>query len=53
MSRAFSTGHALICRFQIAINKLLESLFSIVLASHCGGPGSIPGRDMSVLGPQV
>ncbi len=29
-------------------NKLFEWLFSRVLASHHGGPGSIPGRDMSV-----
>jgi hypothetical protein len=35
---------------RIAINKLLEWVFSRVLASHRGGPGSIPGRDMSVLG---
>jgi hypothetical protein len=26
---------------------------SRVLASHRGGPGSLPGRDMSVLGPLV
>jgi hypothetical protein len=26
---------------------------SRMLAFHCGGPGSIPGRDMSVLGPLV
>ncbi len=32
------------------INKLFEWLFSRVLASHRGGPGSISGRDMSVLG---
>jgi hypothetical protein len=25
--------------------------YSRVLASHAGGPGSNPGRDMSVLGP--
>ncbi len=37
--------------FRIAINKLLRWFFSRVLASHEGGPGSIPGRDMSVLGP--
>ncbi len=27
--------------------------FSRVLASHFGGPGSIPGQDMSVLVPLV
>jgi hypothetical protein len=32
--------------FRIALNKLFERLFSRVLASHRGGPGSIPGRDM-------
>jgi hypothetical protein len=37
--------------FRIALNKLFERLF--LLASHRGGPGSIPGRDMSVLGPFV
>ncbi len=37
----------------LAINKLFEWLFSRVLASHRGGPGSIPGRDMSVSGPLV
>ena len=31
--------------------KLSRWLFSRVLASHAGGPGSSPGRDMSVLGP--
>ncbi len=36
---------------RVAINKLFERLFSGVLASHRGGPGSIPGRDMSVSGP--
>ena len=35
------------------IDKLSGWLFSRVLASHAGGPGSIPGRDMSVLGPLV
>jgi hypothetical protein len=34
-------------KFGIAINKLFKWLFSRVLA---GGPGSIPGRDMSVSG---
>ncbi len=34
--------------FRIAINKLFEWLFSRVLASHRGGPCSIPGQDMSV-----
>ena len=34
--------------FRIAINKLPGWLFSRVLASHAGGPGLIPGRDMSV-----
>jgi hypothetical protein len=33
--------------FRIAINKLFEWLFSGVLASHQGGQGLIPGRDMS------
>jgi hypothetical protein len=32
---------------------LPEGLFSRVLASHHGGLGSIPSRDMSVLGPLV
>jgi hypothetical protein len=32
--------------FRIALNKLFERLF--LLASHSGGLGSIPGRDMSV-----
>jgi hypothetical protein len=32
-------------------NKLSRWLFSRVLASRAGGPGSIPGRNMSVLGP--
>ncbi len=36
-------------KFRIAINKLSEWLFSRVLASHAGGPGSISGWDMSVL----
>jgi hypothetical protein len=35
----------------VAIIKLSGWLFSRVLASHAGGPGWIPGRDMSVLGP--
>ncbi len=39
----------LYCTFK----KLFEWLFSRVLASHHGGPGSIPGRDMLVLGPLV
>ncbi len=33
----------------VAINKLLQLLFSRALASHRGGPGSIPDRNMSVL----
>ncbi len=33
------------------VNKLFKWLFSGVLASHPGGPGSIPGQDISVLGP--
>jgi hypothetical protein len=37
----------------IAINKLFDWLFSRVLASHCGGLGSIFGRDMPVLVPLV
>jgi hypothetical protein len=32
-------------------NKPSRWLFSRVLASYAGGPGSSPGRDMSVLGP--
>ncbi len=49
LSRAFSTGRALICRCS---EQLLTSC-SRVIASHRGGPRSIPGRDMSVLGPLV
>jgi hypothetical protein len=37
----------------VAINKQFEWLFSGVFASHRGGPGSIPGRDMSVSGSLV
>ncbi len=37
--------------FRIDISKLFKWLFSRVLASHCGGPDSILGQDMSVLGP--
>jgi hypothetical protein len=37
--------------FRIAVNKLFEWLFSRVLTSHHTGPGSIPGREMSVSGP--
>ncbi len=33
--------------------KQFEWLFSRVLDSHYGGPGSIPGWDVSVLGPPV
>ncbi len=44
----WSRAHMLM--FRIAKNKLFEWGFSRVLASH-GGPGSIPGRDMSILGP--
>ncbi len=36
-----------------SISKLFEWLFSGVLASHRGGPGSIPGRNISVSGPLV
>ncbi len=32
-------------------NKLSRWLFSRVLAAHAVGPGSNPGRDMSVSGP--
>ncbi len=39
--------------FQIAINKLFEWLFSRVLNSHRGGPGSIRSWYMSVMGPLV
>jgi hypothetical protein len=35
--------------FPIANNKLFKWLFSRVLASHHGGLGAIPGRDISVL----
>jgi hypothetical protein len=35
--------------FRIVINTLFESLFARVLASHRGGPGSTPVRDMSVV----
>jgi len=35
--------------FRIAIAKLFVCPFSRELASHRGGSGSIPGRDMSVL----
>jgi hypothetical protein len=34
-------------------NMMSGWLFSRVLASHAGGPGLIPGRDMSVLGTLV
>ncbi len=37
--------------FRITINNLSGWLFSRLLASQAGGPGPIPGRDMSVLGP--
>jgi hypothetical protein len=43
-------SRALMQMFRIAINKLSGWLFSRVLASHVGGPGLIPGQDMSVLG---
>ena len=36
-----------------SINKLFKWLFSRVLASNHRDPGSIPGQDMSVLGPIV
>jgi hypothetical protein len=38
--------------FRIAINKLSGWLFSRLLTSHARDTGSIPGRDMSILGPQ-
>ncbi len=40
---------------EYAINKLFEWLFSRVLATYRDSvrPGSIPGRNMSVLGPLV
>ncbi len=47
MSRAFSTGRVDVPNSN---NKLFELIFSRVLASHRGGPGSIPGRDLSILG---
>jgi hypothetical protein len=37
--------------FRIAISKQFERLFSSVLVSYCGGPGSIHSQDMSVSGP--
>ncbi len=40
-------------RLRTPINKLFEWIFYRMLASHRGGLGSIPGRDMSVLGPLV
>jgi hypothetical protein len=33
--------------------QAVRMVFSRVLAFHYGGPGSIPGRNMSVLGPLV
>jgi hypothetical protein len=39
--------------FRKAINKLFEWLFSKVLTTPHGGPGSIPGSDMSVLGNDI
>ncbi len=39
--------------FRIAIYKLFEWLFSRVLVSHLGGPGLVPGWDMSILGPLI
>ncbi len=36
--------------FLIAVNKLLEWLFSNVLAFHREDPSSMPGRNMLVLG---
>jgi hypothetical protein len=33
--------------------KVKGSFKKILFASHCGGPDSIPGWDMSVLGPLV
>jgi hypothetical protein len=39
--------------FQIIFNKLFGYLFARMLASHHGGPGSIPNRDMSVSGALV
>ncbi len=38
---------------EVPNSKLFEWLFSRVLVSHRGGPGLVPGRDMSVLGPLV
>jgi hypothetical protein len=35
------------------INKPSRWVFSRLLSSHAGGPGSIPDRDMSDLGPIV
>ncbi len=39
--------------FRITINRLFKWLFSRVLPSQRGGPSSIPGWNMSVLGPLV
>jgi hypothetical protein len=39
--------------FRLGPSSGSEWLFSRVLASRAGGPGSIPGRDMSVSGPLV
>ncbi len=39
--------------FRILVNELFDQLFARVPASHFGGPGLIPGRDMSVSGALV
>ncbi len=43
----------LICRWPKELSTRVEMVFSRVLASHRGGLGSIPSRDMSVSGPLV
>ncbi len=44
-SKKLPGSHAHMYMFQMAINKLFEWIFSRVLASHRGGPGSFLGRD--------
>ncbi len=56
MSQIFTTP--LVARSYVDVPNNYEqavrmALLSRVLASHRGGPGSIPGRDMSVLQPLV
>jgi hypothetical protein len=44
--RMVLSGHSRAHKFRITFNKLFEWFFSRVLASHAGGLGSIPGRDL-------